>query len=265
MRLMHYFGTLFLFLVTACAAQPSVKSDSRALPNNAAEAEAAFTSSRWSRPGDRSYWCVTFGLWAMLGDLGRADGEARLIDWNAESRQFKIEVIRIDNIDIPAAGPARFVESEDQPQPEPPAGAVWIDRERVYMFEFELGDPADFAETASWNSPNASVFTKNGHPQLLWILQTGTTDGPTLRAVCMARRFKDRNDSVGVVTWGWKVDPRETSVSLARFRFIDGIDPSWTHIIEIAQTDKARQADNDKWTLSEPAAREVLEALGLPE
>ena len=257
---------LAALLLSACASAPTdgeVRGKQK-IPHDAAEFEQRLGGAKLDLPDGEHYWRVAIGGYAFLSTVARDKHSGRVVYWK-DASDFKVELHRLEGIDIAPDDPARFVKGTGTPEPALPAGAYWVSPQAVYMFEFERGEPRELARVALWAQFGGSAFRVDGRLRFVWVLQSGQAQGTIIDASFFGRIYKTADGSSRAATWGWLLSQKEGSIPLWRYRVFDNQHAQWDEIAQRVGRDLSERSAEEGQNLEASTAKAVAHLAGLTE
>jgi hypothetical protein len=256
---------LAALLLSACAsarAEGEVRGKHK-IPRDASEFEQRLGGAKLYLPDRENYWRIAIGGYAFLSAVARDKHSGRVVYWKDPS-DFKVELHRLEGIDIAPDDPARYVKDIDTPEPALPTGAHWVSEQAVYMFEFEQGEPREFARVAQWAQFGGSAFWVDGTLRFVLVIQSGSALGTIIDASFFGRIYKTADGHSRAATWGWLLTQKEGSIPLWRYRVLDFRHPKWNDIAKRVGRDVGKGGDEEEGrNLDAATARIVAQLAGL--
>ncbi len=257
---------LAALLLGACASAPTKGEDcgKQKIPRDAAEFEQRLGGAKLYLPDGENYWRVAIGGYAFLSAVARDSHSGRVIHWQDES-DFKVELHRLEGIDIAPDDPARYVTRAGTPEPALPAGARWDSPQSLYQFEFEQGEPRELARSARWAQFGGSAFWVDGTLRFVWVLQSGQAEGTIIDAIFFGRLYKTADGRSRAATWGWSLMQKPAPIPLWRYRVFDSEHAKWDGITKQVKRDMGESGSEEGLNLEASTAKAVAQAAGLIE
>ncbi len=253
-------------LLSGCASAPAGGDapSKQEIPRDAAAFEQRLGGTRVFLPDGSNYWCVAIGGYSFLSATMREVHSGRIIYWKNEF-DFKVELHRLEGVDVSLDDAARFITRTDEPEPALPAGAQRDLPKALYQFEFELGEPHELESRARWGQFGGSAYKVDGELKFVWVLQSGHAEGSIIDAIFWGRTYKAADGQRHVATWDWSLVEKQGLIPLWRYRVFDSRHPKWDLMAKRIEQASGNSREEEGKILGPEMATEIAQLADLEE